>query len=135
RILPVTPGATWTMLQLCCDLCQHIAELLGSANSAAGAEHVAEVRAQAFIHPQQIGLHGLFVIRRGQVGWATILAVPGMNILVRKKAGSDQAQAIVDQSALIRPAVVRFMVLQSKVRHMIAKAEKKVIITIVARTE
>src|SRR5207253_6833049 len=106
-----------------------------AADAATGAEHVAKIRSQAFVDPQQIGLHGLFVIRSGQVGWATILTVPGMHVFMRKEAGFDQAQAIIDQSALIRPAVVRFMVLQSKVRHMVAEAEKKVIITIVARTE
>jgi len=80
--------------------------LIGSADAAAGAEQVAEVRSQAFVNPQQIGLHGLFVIRSSQVGWATILAVPGMNIFVRKKAGCDEAQTIVYQSALVGAAVV-----------------------------
>src|SRR5207249_12152861 len=124
RILQVTPAAAWTMVQLCSDLCQRITELIGAADAATGAEHVAEIRSQAFVDPQQIGLHGLFVIRSGQVGWATILTVPGMHVCMREEAGFDQAQAIIDQSAVIAPAVVRLMVTQSQVRHMMSYGER-----------
>ena len=84
-VLQVAPGAARAMIQIGRDLRQRVAELIRSTDTASGAEHVSQVRRQTLINPQQIGLHGFFVVWRGQVRWPAVFSVPGMHIFVRKE--------------------------------------------------
>ena len=48
----------------------------GAPDAGAGGEDVAEVVGEAFVDPEEITLHGLLVVGRGEAGGAAIFAVP-----------------------------------------------------------
>src|SRR5271170_4096385 len=105
-----------------------VAILLGRAESSACAEQVPEIRSQAFVHPQQIGLHGLFVFRGRQVRRPAVFPVPRVYVLVGEQTGMEEAMLGIDKAPLIHAAVVRFVVFQTKVRNMITEAVEKMIV-------
>ena len=58
-----------------------------------------------------------------------------MHIFMRQQAGGELAGSVIDQTALIDPAVVRFVVLETKMRDVIAERVKEVVIAIMVRAE
>ena len=112
-----------------------VPRLLWRQQAAARGQHFAQVLRQAFVNPEQVILHGLLIIRRGQIGRTAVLSVPRMHVLVREQAGCRFAFAVIDQRTLGDAAVVRLVVFQSEVRHVIAQAEQEVVIAIVMRAE
>ena len=112
-----------------------VAVLIGGKQAAARGEHEAEIVGQAFVDPEQIVLHGLLVVGRGEVGGAAEFSVPGVDILVRQQAGRKFAGSIVDQGALIDAAVVGFVMLETEVRNVIAEGVEEVIVAVVMRAE
>ena len=113
-VLQVAPGAAGCVIHPRRGLREIVARLLRSQQAAARGEHGAEIIGQSFVYPEQIVLHRLFVIRRGEVSRATIFSIPRMNIFVRQQAGFQFAGGFVYQSALAYTAVIGFVVLQPK---------------------
>ncbi len=116
------------MIQIRRHLRQLIPSQRGRALAAARCEHVSQVGRQALIHPQQVGLHRLFVIGRRQIRRTPVLPVPRMHILVRQKSRGQFPSVLFDQRALVDAAVIRFVMLQSEMRDVIAQSQQEVVI-------
>src|SRR5579864_2684983 len=81
-----SPGAPGARLEARCDVCPHVAALLGSAQTRARSQYVAVIVSQTLVNPEQIVLHRDVEVRRPQIGGAAKFAVPGMHVLVRKQS-------------------------------------------------
>src|SRR5258708_39900991 len=90
---------------------------------------------EPFIDPQQIALHRLLVVGRDQPGGASILAVPGMDELMRKKIGLKIMRIWIAEYILAGAVVAGFVMLQPVVRGLIAQRPKEGIFFIVSRSE
>ena len=134
-VLQVAPGAAGSVIKSGGGHGKVFARLVGSEQPAAGGQHGAEIIREAFVNPQQIVLHGLLIVRSGEIGGAAVFSVPRMHVLVRKQAGFHFASGFIDQSALVDPAVIGFVMLEAEVRDVIAQAEQEVVVAIVMRAE
>ena len=86
-ILQRTPRSPRAMVQHGCGVSQVLTELLRRAQARPRRQNVAQIIGQPFIHPQQVAMHWLLIVGRGQSRRAAILAVPGMDKLMRQKVG------------------------------------------------
>jgi len=131
-----TPGAAGTAgAERSGDAGEKFAILLGGPEAAARGEHGAEVVGEAFIAPEEIGLHRLFEVGSGEVGGAAELAVPGVDELMREQAADGEGAAGREEDALGEAAVVRLVMLEAEVRDVIAEREQEVVVAVVARAE
>ena len=97
-VLQVAPLAAGKVIESGGGEGEIVAILVGGEQSAAGGEHEAEIVRQAFVDPEQVVLHGLLVVGRGEVGGAAVLSVPRVNVLVGQQAGRQFAGGVVDQA-------------------------------------
>ena len=134
-VLQVAPGAAGRVIEPGGDIGHIVAELLGRAQAAARAENIAEIGSEAFIDPKEIILHGLLVVGSGEVGGTAVFAVPRMYVLVGKQAGGEEALLGIDESALAAAAVVGFVMLEAKVRDVIAEAVEEMVVAEMLRAE
>ena len=58
-----------------------------------------------------------------------------MHVLVRQKSGGQFASVFFDQRPFFDPAVIRFVMLQSEVRDVVAQGQQKVVIGVVPRAK
>ena len=105
-ILQIAPNASWAMVEVGGNQRQHIAKLVRCSHRAARAQEVSEIRSQSFVHPQQVTLHGLFVVRRSQIGRTAIFPIPRMHVFMRQQPGCQQSQFRIHKRALRAAAVV-----------------------------
>src|ERR1700722_1413575 len=80
--------------------------LLRSPQAAAGSEHGAEIIREAFIHPEQIGLHGNFVIGSGQVSGTPDFSSPGGHEFVSEQASDGKGAGGLQHNALGQAAII-----------------------------
>src|SRR6185437_1849892 len=80
-------------------------------------------------------MHRHLIVRRGQPRGTAILAVPGMEKLVRQKIGLKIVRAVTAEHIFDSAAVIRFMMLQPMVRCLIAESQQEVISGVMARTK
>ncbi len=131
QIAPHAPGARVVVLR------PHRGEAIaidgGIPYAGACGEHVAQVLRQALIDPQQIALHRLLIVLRGQPSRATVLAVPRVRELVRQqKAGGDEG-IVIDKSTFPYTVVRALMVLQTEVRDLVAERDEEMVVAVVTR--
>ena len=112
-----------------------IAKLPGGPKTAARREHQREILGQSFVDPQQIGFERRLVIVRHETGGTAVLAVPGMNVLVRQQRRPEHPHVGIGKKALAGAVLARFVVLQPEVPGVIAQAQQKVVIAKVVRIE
>src|SRR5215467_6610799 len=86
-VLQVAPGSARNAIERGCGEREVVAILVGGKQAAARCEHPAEIIGQSFIDPEQISLHGLLIVGRGEVSGTTELSIPGMDIFVRQQSG------------------------------------------------
>ena len=123
------------MIQIRRHLRQRITGQRRRALAAARCEHISQVRRQAFVHPQQVGLHRLFEIGCRQIRRTPVLSVPRMHVLVRQKPGGQFPSVLFHQRPLFDPAVIRFVMLQSEMRDVIAQGQQEVVVGVVPRAK
>ena len=97
------------------------------AKAAARGKDVAEVAGQAFIDPEQFGLHRLLIVGRGKVGRAAVFAVPGMDHFVREQGGGKFAFVFVNEEAFSQAVVAGFMMFEAEMSDMVAEREQEVV--------
>ena len=86
-VLQVAPFAAGNVIEGGGGEGEIVAILLGGEQAAARGEHEAEIVGEAFVDPEQIVLHGLLVVGRGEVGGAAEFSVPGVDVFVGQKSG------------------------------------------------
>ena len=134
-VLQVAPGPSRAHVHTRRNLCQVLTVLLGRPKAAARGQHIAVVLGEALVHPKQIVLHGLLIIRRGKVRGPAILAIPRVGVFMGQQCSREFPQLGIDLSALTGAAVIGLMMLQTEMRHVVAKAEKKVVIPVMGGAE
>src|SRR5579864_3936492 len=107
-----------------------LAELVGSPKPAACRKNAAQILGESFVHPEQVGLHGLLIIGGGQPGGATVFSVPRMNIFMGQKRGIKFPFGLVDEAAFADAAVVGLMMLESEMRDVVTQCVEKMIVAI-----
>ena len=88
---------------------------------------------KAFVDPEQIVLHGLLVIGRGEAHRSPIFAIPRMHILVRQQPREFDAKRFINQTALPCAIVAGFAVLETEMRDGVAECEQEVVVVVVRR--
>ena len=134
-VLQVAPFAARKMIESGGSQGEIFAVLVGGEQSAAGGEYEAQIFGQSLVDPEQIVLHDLLVVGRGEVGGAAVLSVPRVHILVGQQASRFFAGRVVDQRALVDAAIVGFVVLEAEVGNVIAERVEEVIIAVVMCAE
>ena len=134
-VLQVAPFAAGKVIEGGGGEGEVVAILIGGEQAAAGGEHEAEIIRQAFVDPEEIVLHGLLVVGRGQVGGTAEFSVPRVDVFVGKEAGGKFASGVVDHAALVDAAVVGLVMLQAEVRDVIAERVEEVVVAVVVRAE
>ena len=114
---------------------QFLAILLRCPQPAARGQHIAQVIGQAFIDPQQIVLHRLFVIRSGQVSRPPIFAIPRMHVFMWQQTGMKGSDFRIDQRPFFGAAVIRFVMLQAKMSNVITQTENEVVVAVMGSPE
>ena len=132
-VLKIAPGAAGAgVVEVGGDSGEAVAVDLRAPDAGAGGEDVAEVVGEAFIDPEEIALHGLLIVGRGEAGGATILAVPGVGELVGKEVALFRERAFVDEG-LLRDAVVGGLVmLEAEVGYLVGERDEEVVRGVVA---
>src|SRR6266571_1181180 len=87
-VLQWPPCASRTVIHSSRNKCEIFPKLLGCLQSAARRKQFTQVFREPFVYPEQFAFHGLLIISRSKAGRTTILAVPGVNKLVRQQAGN-----------------------------------------------
>ena len=105
--------------------------------TAAGAQHHADIFRQSLVHPQQIAAHRRVVVAGGETDGPTVLAVPGMRVLVRQQLvdAAAVAQIVVDEGALARAIIARLMMLDALEGDLIAQGPQKMVFVVVGGAE
>ena len=105
RIFQRTPGAAVFVVQIRRRFGQRFAIVLGRPEAAARRQHLAQIVGEPFVDPQQVALHRRVVAAVAsagdQAGGAPVLAVPGMDELVRQQVAAGLA-AVRSRSACAR---------------------------------
>src|SRR4029077_1844387 len=86
-ILQRTPRPSGAMIEHGGGVSQVLTELVWRTQAGARGKKIAEIICQPLVDPKQVAVHWLLVIRRGQPRGTPVLAVPGMNKLMRQKIG------------------------------------------------
>ncbi len=105
----------------------------GVPDAAAGGEHVAEVLGQALVDPEQVALHGLLVVGRGQASGTAVLAVPGVGELVRKQEAVGDEGVVVGEGLFGDAVVGGLVVLEAEVRDLVGERDEEMVAAVVAR--
>src|SRR6185295_14176950 len=129
------PGPSRRMVETRRDEGDALAVVLRSPQAAAGGEQQAEVLRQALVDPEQLALHRLLVIGSRETRRPAVLAVPGMDVLVREERSEAAAPALVAQRLFEEPVVARFVVLESEMLHVVAQRDEPLIMPVVAGAE
>src|SRR5580704_16133330 len=82
------------------DRGENIVILLRSPQAAASCEHGAKIIREAFVNPEQIGLHGNFVIRSSQVSGTPEFSIPGVHEFVSEQAPDGKGAGGLQHNAL-----------------------------------
>src|ERR1700722_3338692 len=85
---------------------ENIVILLGSPQAAAGSEHGTKIIREAFVNPEQIGFHGNFVIRSGQVRGTPEFSIPGVHEFVSEQAPHGKGAGGREHNPLGQAAIV-----------------------------
>ncbi len=111
---------------------------LRRAQAAARAEDFAVVLRQALVRPEELAVdRRLVVVRdaRHEALGRTVLAVPGMHVLVGQESSEVAPRRFVEQRALGGAVVARLVVLEARRGKEVGKREQQVVAPIVARAE
>src|SRR2546423_9699753 len=77
-------------------------------------------------------MHWLLVVRRGQPSGPPVLAVPGMNKLVRQKVSFQVVRTSITEHVFRGAVVAGFMVFQAVMRRLIAQRQEKRVFAVMA---
>src|ERR1700693_1314136 len=88
------------------DRGKNIVVLLRSPQPAAGCEHGTKIIREAFINPEQIGLHRNFVIRSGQIRGTPEFSIPRVHEFVSEQAPDAKGAGGLQHDALGQAAIV-----------------------------
>ncbi len=133
-VLEIAPGAAGaSVVEVGGDGGEAVAEDLGAPDAGAGGEDVAEVVGEALIDPEEVALHGLLVVGRGEAGGAAILAVPGVGELVGEEVAFFGEGAFVDEGLLGDAVVGGLVVLEAEVGYLVGERDEEVVGVVVAR--
>ena len=94
-----------------------------------------EIFGESLVNPEQVALHGHLIVGRGQARGAAILAIPAMDVFVRKQARVEFAIGLVDQATFADTAIVGFVMLESEVGHVIAERVEEMVVLVMLRAE
>src|SRR5579875_2349135 len=103
---------------------------LRSPDAAAGSEHISEILGKAFIHPEQIPLHGLLVVGRVEPCGAPKLAIPGVSKFVRQEVAFEQTQIRIKKGAGIYAIITRLMMLETEMSHTVTESQQEMVTVI-----
>ena len=117
------------------NACHVVVVLVLGPQAAARGQQRAQVVRQPLVAPQQVCLHRLLIIRSSQVSRTAELPIPRVHKLMREQAAYHVAGSRPKQNPLRQTAVVGLVMLESKVRHVIAQGQQKMVIPIMARSK
>jgi hypothetical protein len=106
---------------------------VGAPDAGARGEDVAEVVGEALVDPEEIALHGLLVVGRGEAGGAAIFAVPGVGELVGEEVAFFGEGAFVDEGFFGDAVVGGLVVLEAEVGYLVGERDEEVVGAVVAR--
>ncbi len=114
---------------------QVFAEAVRRTQPRARGKDVAQIMRESLIYPEQVALHRVLIVRRGQARGTAILAIPGVYELMRKKVGF-KVMGIGIAEHIFRCAVVAgLMVFQTVMGGLVPQNEKEVVFFVVSRAK
>src|SRR4029077_5206088 len=134
-VLEVAPGSSGKVVEVGSHDGEVFAVLIRGPETAAGGQDGTDVFGQALVNPQQVCLHGLLVVRRGEADGTTIFAIRGVREFMGQQAGVELALGFVDEATLGGAAVVGFMVFESEVGDVVTEGVEEMIVEVVLRSE
>ena len=99
-VLQVAPGASRTVVQIGGDVGQCVAESFRRSLSTAASEDLSQIVRQTLVYPEQVGLHGFFVVRSREISGTPVFSVPRMHVFVRQQSRTQEALPGIDQGTL-----------------------------------
>src|SRR5262249_4490535 len=126
---------TRTIVEFCGYRRKILSVFRSRPEAASRGEDYAQILRQPFINPQKLAFHRLLIVLRNQPGRASIFAVPRMHEFMRDKSYGYFSLIVVYQRTLFNSAVVRFVMLQSEMGHVIAERKQKMVVLVMPCSE